>query len=274
MHQEFFSPLAFDFLWESAGLGELPYPLRVRSHGATEDERVSLRHRVDVELKARGVRDARGRLEPPVDEWLNLLARAPISLDALHIPEFQAHPVALLAAGDGRAAGVVAIQDADGIWLRETPADGLVSTIVDLLPGGRRGSEASVTLPLDEALHTRPIRVPVAAGGLGGAEEKGRRAKRQSLSERATVDPRETYALISGQPRLRGGQLAANSRTQLGARQRSRVLGWFDTATGRYLSLSRAGSDGREWVTVAPADPMTLRTRLGEMVASVAADTR
>ncbi|WP_033292889.1 ESX secretion-associated protein EspG [Amycolatopsis jejuensis] len=273
MHQEFFSPMAFDFLWESMELGELPYPLRIRSHGATEDERVSLRHRIDVELKARGLRDSRGRAEPRLEDWLTLLARAPHSIDGLHIPEFEAHPVALLAAGDERT-GVIAIQDGDGFWLREAPADGLVSTVVELLPTGPRGSEASVTLPLDEALHTPPIRVPVAAGG-GQAEEKGgRRQRRQSLSERATADPRETYGLLAGQPRLRGGQLAANSRSQLGARQRSRVLGWFDTATGRYLSLSRAGSDGREWVTVAPADPKTLRTRLGEMVASVAVEGR
>jgi hypothetical protein len=64
--------------------------------------------------------------------------------------------------------------------------------------------------------------------------------------------------------------LAANSRNNLGGKQRSRVLAWFDTATGRYLSLSRAGTDGREWVTISPADPKTLRTRLGEMVSSVA----
>ncbi|WP_020664248.1 ESX secretion-associated protein EspG [Amycolatopsis benzoatilytica] len=273
MHQEFFSPLAFDFLWESAELGELPYPLRVRSHGATEDERVSLRHRVDAELKARGIRDSRGRLDPDIEDWLTLLARAPHSIDALHIPQFEHPPVALLAAGDERT-GVVAIQDADGIWLREVAPDALVSAIVELLPGGPRGSEASVTLPLDEALHTPPIRVPVAAGGGESEEKSGRRPRRQSLSERANVDPRETYGLIAGQPRLRGGQLAANSRSQLGTRQRSRVLGWFDTATGRYLSLSRPGSDGREWVTVAPADPATLRSRLGEMVASVAVDTR
>ena len=67
---------------------------------------------------------------------------------------------------------------------------------------------------------------------------------------------------------------SANSRSQVGAKQRSRVLAWFDTATGRYLSLSRAGTDGREWVTVAPADPATLRTRLGEMVSSVSDGTR
>jgi hypothetical protein len=60
----------------------------------------------------------------------------------------------------------------------------------------------------------------------------------------------------------------------LGAKRRSRVLAWFDTAGGRYLSVSRAGTDGREWVTVAPADAKTLRTRLAEMVADVSGGTR
>ena len=30
---ELLAPIEVDFLWESAGLGELPYPLRIRSHG-------------------------------------------------------------------------------------------------------------------------------------------------------------------------------------------------------------------------------------------------
>ncbi|MEU0533626.1 ESX secretion-associated protein EspG [Amycolatopsis tolypomycina] len=270
MMQEFFSPLAFDFLWESARVGELPYPLIVRSHGATEDERVSLRHRVDVELKARGIREPRGRLAPPIEDAVHLLAFAPLTIDALHIPQFEAPTVGVLAAAD-ETKGVLAIQDADGIWLRDVPPDGLVSAVVGILPAGPRGSEASVTLPLDDALHTAPIRVPVPLPSSG--EERGK-ARRTPLSERVTADPREAYGRIAGQPRQRGGQLAANSRSQVGAKQRSRVLAWFDTATGRYLSLSRAGTDGREWVTVAPADPATLRTRLGEMVSSVSDGTR
>ncbi|WP_091318893.1 ESX secretion-associated protein EspG [Amycolatopsis tolypomycina] len=270
MMQEFFSPLAFDFLWESARVGELPYPLIVRSHGATEDERVSLRHRVDVELKARGIREPRGRLAPPIEDAVHLLAFAPLTIDALHIPQFEAPTVGVLAAAD-ETKGVLAIQDADGIWLRDVPPDGLVSAVVGILPTGPRGSEASVTLPLDDALHTAPIRVPVPLPSSG--EERGK-ARRTPLSERVTADPREAYGRIAGQPRQRGGQLAANSRSQVGAKQRSRVLAWFDTATGRYLSLSRAGTDGREWVTVAPADPATLRTRLGEMVSSVSDGTR
>jgi hypothetical protein len=269
MMQEFFSPLAFDFLWESARVGELPYPLIVRSHGATEDERVSLRHRVDVELKARGIRD-RGRLAPPIEDALHLLAFAPLTIDALHIPQFEAPTVGVLAAADDTK-GVLAVQDADGIWLRDVPPDGLVSAVIGVLPAGPRGSEASVTLPLDDALHTAPIRVPVPLPSSG--EERGK-ARRTPLSERVTADPREAYGRLAGQPRQRGGQLAANSRSQVGAKQRSRVLAWFDTASGRYLSLSRAGTDGREWVTVAPADAATLRTRLGEMVNSVSDGTR
>ncbi len=273
--QEFFSPLAFDFLWESAQVGELPYPLRVRSHGATEDERVSLRHRVDVELKARGIREQRGTLAPPIEDALHLLAFAPLTIDALHIPQFEAPTVGVLAAADD-SKGVLAVQDADGIWLRDLPPDALVSAVVDVLPAGPRGSEASVTLPLDDALRTAPIRVPVSLPSSPGEEEDKRRgkARRTPLSERVTADPREAYGRLAGQPRQRGGQLAANSRSQVGAKQRSRVLAWFDTATGRYLSLSRAGTDGREWVTVAPADPATLRTRLGEMVSSVSDGTR
>ncbi len=273
--QEFFSPLAFDFLWESAQVGELPYPLVVRSHGATEDERVSLRHRADVELKARGIREPRGRLAPPIEDALHLLAFAPLTIDALHIPQFEAPTVGVLAAADDTK-GVLAIQDADGIWLRDVPPDALVSAVIGVLPAGPRGSEASVTLPLDDALRTAPIRVPVSLPSNQGEEEDKRRgkARRTPLSERVTADPREAYGRLAGQPRQRGGQLAANSRSPVGAKQRSRVLAWFDTATGRYLSVSRAGTDGREWVTVAPADPKTLRTRLGEMVSSVSDGTR
>ncbi|SFB08995.1 EspG family protein [Amycolatopsis marina] len=279
--QEFFSPVAFDFLWEAMRIGELPYPLQVRSHGATEDERSALRQRVNLELKARDMRDGNGRLEPHIEDWLILLARPSLSIDALHIPDFQAPPVGILAASDGTNA-VVAIQDADGIWVRPIYPEGLASAVVDLLPSSPRGTEASITLPLDEALGIPPARSMAASGSpttpaepaepaeqeLGRRKDRKQPRPRGGLSERPT-DPRQAYAQLAGQPRLRGGQLAANSRNSLGSRQRSPVLGWFDTASGRYLSLSRAGSDGREWVTVSPADPKTLRSRLGEMLAVV-----
>lgn len=262
--QEFFTPLAFDFLWEAAGFGESPYPLRVRSHGATEDERAELRRRVNIELQARDLRDRSGRLDPRIENWCAILARGSLSIDALHIPDFQKPPVGILAASDGDQ-GVVAIQDADGFWIRPAFAEGLVSEVIGLLPPGTRGTEASVTLPVEEALCIPPNRTAVPA--TDPAEGRSGR-RRGSLAERV-IDPRETYARLTGQPRLRGGQLAANVRNEMGGRQRSPVLAWFDTASGRYLSLARPGADGREWMTVAAADAKTLRGRLADMVAAL-----
>lgn len=270
--QEFFTPIAFDFLWEALGVGELPYPLHVSSHGQTEHERAVLRRQVHEQLQARGIRDEHGQLEPRIEYSLGLLARHTMSIDALHIPDFEAPPVTVLAASDGHA-GVLAIQNTKGTWVRPAFVEGLASAVVELLPPGQRGTEASITLPLEDAMAIKPAGAPVSAGARGGAADTGKTGRRQhrpraALSERP-ANPAETYARLAGQPRLRGGQLAANSRSFMGGRQRSPVLGWFDTATGRYLSLSRPGRDSREWVTVSPADAKTLRTRLGEMLSEV-----
>lgn len=286
------SPLEFDFLWEELRLGEQPYPLRVRSHGKTMDERASLRHRVDRELRAAGVKDNYGRLDPTLEGWLRLLAMNTHSVDAAHIPEFQAHPVSALAASDGSNA-VLAVQDAEGIRLRPIFPEALVSEIVTLLPHAERGTARSITLSLDEALRTPPALVKVAGQTTPGEPEPseskpepksrfGLRKQpqtaepqlRRPLSERTAGNPREDYALLIAQPRLRGGQLAANARDEAGRKYRSPVLAWFDTVTGRYLSLARTGQDGHEWVTVSAADAKTLRTRLSELLASVAAQAR
>ncbi|MDV6011421.1 ESX secretion-associated protein EspG [Haloechinothrix sp. LS1_15] len=276
----FFAPVTFDFLWESAGLGELPYPLRVPSHGATVAERTALRHRVDEQLRAEGVRDSYGRLDPTVGYWLMLLARASMSIDTLHVPEVGAAPVAGIAASDGQG-GVLAVQDSEGIRLRSIYQDGAVTEIVNLLPPSSRGAERSVTISAADAARTAAVPATAAGGAVRSAAERqegglaerlgfGRRSSSHpKLSERTAGDQRQDYARLVAQPRLRGGQLAANARDEFGARRRSPVLAWFDTASGRYLSLARTGQDGHRWLTVSPADTRTLRTRLGELVGEV-----
>lgn len=269
-------PIAFDFLWEGLRLGEHPYPLRVPSHGATMDERTSLRFRVERQLVADGLKDNRGAVEPSLEHWLHLLATATTSIDAIHSPDPGAGPVGALAASDG-ATGVLAVQQADGVRLREVYPDALVSEIIGLLLWAERGTQRAVTLSLDDALRTPPARVKVTTSGREDDEQKGRfgfrRPGRPSrpLADRSAGDQREDYALLSAQQRLRGGQLTANSRDEAGRRFRSPVLAWFDTVTGRYLNLARPGSDGREWITVAPADTKTLRTRLAELLSEVSA---
>ncbi|MGW3965760.1 ESX secretion-associated protein EspG [Amycolatopsis sp. NPDC005003] len=248
---ELLTPVEVDFLWESAGLGELPYPLRIRSHGATADERSLLRRRTLEGLTARGLADGRGRPEPHVEDYFGVLASPELSLDAVQLIAPDAKPL-LAVAGVLGGQGLLAVQDTRGLHLQPCPADGLASAIVSLLPGAPRGSEKSITVPKDQL-----------AGGAGQRGGVG--------DERASADEdRKALARLQAQPRLRGGQIGANARSRLGGRTRTPVLGWFDTETGRYLTQATRGRDGRDWLTIAPADAATLRHRLGEMLAGAA----
>lgn len=232
------NPIALDFLWEALGAGEPPYPLEIQSHGATMDSRRMLRRRIREDLVANQLLDHAGRLEPQLEEWLLALANADLSVDSVFLPDAGADPVLALAAV-GRGAAVFAVQQKDGLRLRSIPKDGLVSAIVGMLPAVKRGTEISISLPAKEM-----------AGG---------------RSDRASdVETRKALAKLTALPRLRGGQIAVNSRTEMRGRRRSPVLSWFDNDTGRYLTQSRA-----DWVTIAPADASALRHRIGEMVRDV-----
>ncbi|MEV4052736.1 ESX secretion-associated protein EspG [Amycolatopsis sp. NPDC049688] len=249
-HAELLTPVEVDFLWESAGLGELPYPFKIPSHGATVDERAMLRRRTLEGLTARGAADGRGRPEPHIEDWFGVLAAPELSLDAVQLIAPDAEPL-LSVAGVLGGQGLLAVQDTRGLHLQPCPPDGLASAIVSLLPGGPRGTEKSITVPRDQ--------LPGGSGALDG---------------RASADDdRKALARLFAQPRLRGGQIGANARTRLGGRTRTPVLSWFDTESGRYLAQSSRGRDGRDWITIAPADAATLRHRLGEMLAGAATTT-
>jgi hypothetical protein len=235
------NPIALDFLWEALDAGELPYPLEIQSHGATVDSRAMLRQRIREQLIADQLLDRAGRLEPELEEWLLALANADLSIDSVFLPETGADPVLAMAAAS-RGAAVLAVQQKNGLRLRPIPRDGLVSAIVGMLPPVRRGTEPSISLPAKEV---------AAVGGRGG--------------DRASdLETRKAYAKLTAMPNQRGGQIGANSRTEMRGRRRSAVLSWFDNETGRYLTQSR-----NDWVTIAPADAATLRHRIGEMVREV-----
>ncbi|MFC7612548.1 ESX secretion-associated protein EspG [Actinokineospora soli] len=238
--------LALDFLWEAMGAGELPYPLQVRSHGETVDERAHLRARMHAELAARGLIDRYGRVEPHVEDWLGVLARPDLAIDALFMPELPGRAVAVFAAAAG-STGVVASQSGDDLHLRRVRGDSLVTEVIAMLPPAPRGQQPSISLPADEfaAIGPRAVR--------GGDES----------------DPRVAAARLVSAPNVRGGQFGVTARDRSGARTRGPVLSWFDKPEGRYLASASRGRDGREWITVAPADVQTMRHRLGQLVAEV-----
>jgi len=103
-----------------------------------------------------------------------------------------------------------------------------------------------------------------------GVDFLQRRGPADSQGRASTDDDRKALARLHAQPRLRGGQIGANARNRMGGKSRSPVLSWFDTETGRYFTQASRGHDGRDWITIAPADPATLRHRLGEMLANAA----
>ncbi|MDQ0378744.1 ESX secretion-associated protein EspG [Amycolatopsis thermophila] len=252
---ELLTPLELDFLWESFGAGELPYPLEVRSHGATMDERASLRRQTLDRLVARGAADGRGRPAPHIEEFFEVLAGAETSLDSVHITAPEARPLlAVASALNGR--GVLAVHDDRGFHLQPMPADGLASAIVSLLPAAPRGTEKSITVPLEQLL---------TATGADFLQRRSASGERTSAD-----DDRKALARLQAQPRLRGGQIGANARSRSGAKSRPPVLSWFDTEGGRYFTQASRGHDGRDWITIAPADAASLRHRLGEMLVSAA----
>lgn len=272
------TPVEFDFIWDAHSAGEVPYPLQAPSHGATMEERSALRKRTIEDLAQRGLVDGWGEPQRSLALAFDLLTGAEVSLDSVHIDDSDANAVLAFAgaapstAGAGKA--VLAVQDARGLVLDELDPDGLASAIVGLFPRAQRGRERSITVPIEQLmgrpgadfLQRRPAdefatgNAPGNAPGSAGARD---------VSRAGADEERKALARLHAQPRLRGGQIGANSRSALGTTARSPVLSWFDTESGRYMSQASRGGDGREWITIAPADAPTLRQRIGEMLAGV-----
>jgi hypothetical protein len=257
---ELLSPPELDFLWESFGAGELPYPLEVRSHGATLDERANLRGQVLAGLAQRGVADGRGRPEPHIENFFEVLSGAELSLDSVHITAPGVKPLLAVAAMLG-GQGLLIVQDDRGFHFQPVAPDGLTSAIVSLLPPAGRGSEKSITVPLEEL---------VAGTGADFLQRRVPRDGSVPTVRTGSDDDRKSLSRLQSQPRLRGGQIGANARSRLSGKSRPLVLSWFDTNSGRYFTQATQGHDGREWITIAPADAPTLRHRLGEMLSGAA----
>jgi hypothetical protein len=233
------STRAIGLVADDLGL-ELPYPLEVRPRAATAAERAELRAQVEEELRDSGLLDHAGQVESRLANWLRLLARPEVSVDSAFLPALDSAPVRAIVARSRRSAVLATQVDDEAVRLRQVPVDQLGEVIVELLPVGGRGTESSISLPV--------------------TDERG---------GQALAEDRQALARLTASPRERGGQIAANSFSDLGRRRRSPVLSWFDNGTGRYFAQQGAARDGRRWVTVAPADAATLRVRIGEMVRHV-----
>lgn len=254
----------YDIVWHDLRLGEQPYPLAILQHGRTVQERALVRNRVYGELTAD--RLANGpRVTGDVEDTLRLLARAPLSLDMIWMPDREAPQMRnALAVGAGRD-GLLAQLTPSGLRIQPVAETALVGALLDLLPPYPAAPGRSVTIAVDDLKPAEqpPDRDHDEDGGsiFAAAVPKAGGAAQQLRS----------LEKLFAVPRLRGGQLGVTVLDRHGRRRRSRPLEWFDTIDGRCMAQTGAGMDGRQHLLVAPADAARIARRVRDMIEDLSA---
>jgi hypothetical protein len=233
---------ALDALWEDLNLGVVPFPLEVRSHGETIEERGRIKAAVYSDLERRGLVRAK-RAEPELEDLLQLLARPTISIDAVAMLDMNdQRPLKAVAVASGRQALLV-VQGELKVSITAIRETALTASIVDVLPQVRSGPGVPVSLPVD-SIHS--------AGGRHSRPDPENKMKLQRLGA------------VMQRPIIRAGQFGITIREPHGRSRRLPGIGWFDTDAGRYMNLVRGASDGESWLTLTPADSPRIAHRLSE----------
>ncbi len=240
----------YDICWADLNLGEHVYPLRIRSHGRTYEERAHLRRRVYQQLGACEL--ARGeRLEPELTDALTLLARAPVWVDMHWLADQGQTEMDRAVAARSGDHGLIARLDAVGLRLMPCRGTALLLALLDQLPTATAAPGQSITLPRSVLTPSQP------------AERDSVYVTSPATSGRFRHQFR-TLETVLATPRLRGGQIVANARDRTGRRHRSRTVEWLDTEAGRWTARLQPTTDGGEHLTVAPADSARIATQVAE----------
>ncbi len=219
-------------LLRHARIGELPEVLAPVAVWRHHDEAQAAQASAYEEAKRLGWLDSRGQLDVDVAAALSVLCRANVEYYG-----WVARQRSILAAATGRKA-ILAIRDGAEISLRKTKASKLAEALVEQLPDMHPGSGTPVSVSVDE---------------LRAATKKQKPAR---------PDLRQVLQVMA-QPSTGSGELWVAVRDSLGRRTEiTHPLRYADTAWGRFLNLATVSSGGDLWLTVAPASPSDLVTRL------------
>jgi hypothetical protein len=255
----------YDIVWEDLRLGEQPYPIAIRTHGTTTDERAFIRNRVYGELTAHRLADG-WRLEPWLEALLVQLGRSPVWLEMSWLPDKDSrtmrNALAARAGDDGLLAELV---PDGGLRLTSVRGTAVVPALLDLLPRADAAPGRSISLPT-EAL------VPAPTGRHAAPdtdESSGSIFDDAPPARVAAAQQVRALEAVFAKPRLRGGQIGVNGRDRHGRRARTRPLEWFDSEEGRYMAQFGEGPDGRDHLLVTPADNARITARLHEMINSL-----
>jgi hypothetical protein len=247
-----------DILWEDLGLGALPFPLEVHSHGDTAEERARIRAAVYTELQRRELAE-HGRVGADLEYALRLLAAPTVTIDLVALTEITDDtPLRALVAARGKRA-VLAVQRRLALRLSMVRQSAISTSIVELLPVNRYGPGPSVTLPTAEL-----AREPAARVGRHRRDEAGGGVLRTATRQADRTAELRFLDAVMERPVVRAGSFGIGVRDENGKPRRLSGIGFFDTDQGRYATSVMRGVDGQDWTTLAPSDNARLSHRLTE----------
>ncbi|MFC7341436.1 ESX secretion-associated protein EspG [Saccharopolyspora griseoalba] len=249
------SPLEFDVLTEYLRLPRVPLVLKVPSPGRTYPERARLVESAWRSLGQRGLRDV-GGLDPDLERMLHLLAAPEREVDGRLWLD---RSVRVLAATDAERA-VLVTKEAESLALRPASPTGLPREAVSVLPPLPAGPGRSVSV--------RSTDLDAAAREAGESPE---RLPAELRRRGVRADDAEGLAEMVAGATSRG-QFGAAARQRDRRERAERVIGFFDTAHGRYAQLRRRSPSGEDWSTIAPADDPRLIGHLAELLDEVTDD--
>jgi hypothetical protein len=246
------STLEFGVLWDGERFPDRRVALMLPSLGRTADERDVLIERAWVSLAARGL--ARGRRAvPELADRLAVLANPVVCVDTWIRSDRE---VRALAAARGEQA-MLAVVDGDTVWLVETRDTALAEAAVSVAGDVPAGLGEAVSVPSD-----------VLAAADTAAGTPGRLAEELTARGAASADARALAAMCEGIT-TRGQFGAESARPGRPKVRADRVVAFHDTPQGRYLHLTRRGTDGRMWATISPADNLHLAGCVWELLDEV-----
>ncbi|MGW3469572.1 ESX secretion-associated protein EspG [Saccharopolyspora sp. NPDC000995] len=242
---------AADILGEDLRIDLRQFPFEIPHFGATIDDRARLRRDVWSGLERRRLAE-RGRAEPALEQALNLLHRPEISV-AVTSYDGRADAVYRARAAVAGSAGVVAVQEEQGLRIEFIDARGLSRVCVELLPDVPAGKLEAGTIAA--AGEPEPERV--------ANDEPDSWLATASISGHGGGDLRKVQKIMA-LPVWRVGYFMVTGGRQV----RSPAIGWRDTEEGRYSVTTRRNNDGEHWNTFGPADKARLHRYLDERLAA------
>jgi hypothetical protein len=255
-------PLWFDLCWEIGRFDEYPFPLAVRSHGETLEERAVLKQRALPEMQSAGLIAGEG-LAPNFAKVLAQIAKPGLWIEGLWMPDdTNPSPVRLLsivfeqfsilliqAPGESESHG--------GDLHISVHRDSIAAAVVQGMPPAPPGKRPRLAVPQSA----------LKPDDRAGDEDFGNVSMMDGGRSRGQ-DPAKALRELVDSPHFRDGQFTVNLRDRTGRTRRSSVFKWFDAfePDGRYgLTQQHRSGVGPELV-VAPIGPTEIRGALDNRV--------